>query len=74
VLTITRLHLHDVVMDLTAKADDTIVVHADRTSDWPVAIELPMRKWRTGARGAQVDGSRISLRLPAGGVEFAPER
>ena len=41
--TITRVHLHDVVLDLTVKADGTIRVSADRAS------ELPMWPHWTGA-------------------------
>ena len=71
-VTITRLHLHDVVMDLTARADGTIVVRVDRSSDLPVVIELPKGKWQTRAPGAHVDGNRITLRLPAGLTEISP--
>jgi len=73
-VTITRLHLHDVVMDLTARADGTIVVRADRASDLPVVIELPKEDWRTRAPGAQVAGNRITLRLPPGLTELSPAR
>jgi hypothetical protein len=72
--TITRLLLHDGVMDLTARADGTIIVRVDRPFDLPVVIELPKGNWRTQAPGARVDGNRITLRLPAGLTELSPTR
>jgi len=71
---ITRLHLHDVVIDLTAKADGTIRIQSDRASELPVVVELREGTWQTTAPGAQVDASRITLRLPAGLVELSPVR
>jgi hypothetical protein len=73
-VTITRVHLHDVVMDVTAKADGTIVVHADRPSDLALVIELPEGRWQTRSPGAQIAGNRITLRLPSTPCEFSPAR
>ena len=42
-LTITRIHLHEFVMDLTARADGTIVIRMENASALPVLIELPDR-------------------------------
>lgn len=70
----TRVHLHDVVMDLTAKADGTILIQADRASDWPVLIELPRANWQTKALGAQWDGHRITVPLGPYTIELSPGR
>jgi hypothetical protein len=72
--TITRVHLHELVMDLTAKADGTIVVRAERAAELPVAIELPKGNWRTKAPGAQVEGNRVTVWLPLGVTEFVPAK
>jgi hypothetical protein len=71
---ITRVHLHDVVLDLAARADGKIVIRADRPSDLPVIIELPKGNWQTKAPGAQADGNRIILPLPADAIEISPAR
>jgi hypothetical protein len=71
-LTITRIHLREVVMDLTARADGTILLRSDHSSDAPLVIDLPDGAWRTKAPGAQTEGHRITLPLPAGLVEFSP--
>jgi hypothetical protein len=73
-LKITRLHLHDVVLELTAKADGTILLSADHASDLPMVIELPEGTWQTGAPGAQMAGNRLTLRLPASPITLLPER
>lgn len=72
--TITRVHLHDLVMDLTAKVDGTLVIRASRASDSPLLVELPDGKWETKAAGAQVNGNRILLPLSAGAIEISPAR
>lgn len=71
---ITRVHLHDTVLDLAAKADGTIVLNADRASDLPVVIELSPGNWQTQAPGARLEGSRVTLSLPAGVTEFSLAR
>ena len=68
--TITRVHLHDVVLDLTVKAEGTILVRADRPAALPMTIELPPGRWLTPAPGARIDGNRVTLRLPAEAVEI----
>ncbi len=72
--TITRVHLHDVVMDLTAKADGTVTIRPDRASSLPALIELADGNWQTKAPGAQVPGNRILLPLSAGAIELSPVR
>jgi len=71
-LKITRVHLHDVVMDLTAKADGTIQLRADRPAALPLVVELPAGKWQTSAPGAKVEGNRVTVPLSAGILEFTP--
>ena len=71
---ITRVHLHDVVLDLAVKADGTIVLNAGRASDLPVVIELPRGQWQTKAPGARIKENRITLPLPAGVTEFSLAR
>ena len=73
-LKITRVHLHDVVLNLTAKADGTIRIEADRLSDLPMLIELPKGNWQSSAPGANVSGNQLKIRLPAQGVEIRPSR
>jgi len=71
-LTITQIHLHDLVLDLTAKADGTIVLRARGTSDLPMVVDLPEGVWRTDAPGAVVDGNRVTVPTPADPVVFSP--
>ena len=73
-LKITRVHLHDVVLELTARADGVLLIQADRLSDLPMVIELPKGNWRTSAPGAKVVKNRITMRLPAEKVEITPVR
>jgi hypothetical protein len=73
-LKITRVHLHDVVLELTAKADGTILIQADRASDLPMVIDLPKGNWQTGVSGAKLVKNRSTLRLPAKAVELEPVR
>ena len=40
----------------------------------PVIIELPKGNWQTKAPGAQADGNRIILPLPADAIEISPAR
>lgn len=68
------MHLHDVVMGVTARADGTILIQADRASDLPVIIELPQGNWQTKTPGAQRDGNRITVPLKAGAIELSPTR
>ncbi|MHB8519502.1 MAG: hypothetical protein ACYDH9_01975, partial [Limisphaerales bacterium] len=71
-LKITRIHLHEVVMELTARADGTLLLQADRAFDRPVVIELPQGKWQTKTVGAQVKGNRITVPLGANTIEISP--
>jgi hypothetical protein len=70
-LTITRIHLHDAVMDVTARADGAIRVRSARGTELPELIELPEGTWQTDAPGAKIDGRRITVRLPAGTMEIS---
>lgn len=72
-LTITRVHLHEVVIDLTARADGTVRVLVDRAADLPLVIELPAGDWQTSTAGAQVNGNRITLPLAPGVIEISPK-
>jgi len=67
--TVTRVHLHERVLDLTAKADGTIIIRSDRASDLPLTIELAKGHWHTKAPGAQIEGNRITLPVSAGIIE-----
>ncbi len=69
---ITRVHLHDMVFDLTAKADGRIKLRVERGSELPMTITLPKGKWATTAPGAQVEGHRVTIRLSPGEVECSP--
>lgn len=73
-LKITRLHLHDAVLEVTAKADGTMGVRAERASDLPLTIELPKGNWRAQGADTQIDGHRLRMSLPTGLVEFIPVR
>jgi len=72
--TITRIHLHEMVVDLSARADGTIALQSDRGSEMPLVIELPPGEWRTRSPGAKVEGRRIITRLSAGRTEIQPVR
>ncbi|MBI4326270.1 MAG: hypothetical protein HY674_13550, partial [Chloroflexi bacterium] len=67
-------HLHDVVLELTAKADGTVLIQADRASDLPALIELAKANWQTQAPGAQWDGHRITVPLGPNIIELSPAR
>jgi hypothetical protein len=71
-LKITRLHLHDMVMDLTVKADGTIALQTDYPSASPMVVELPKGSWQTPAPGARVEGQRVTFQPPVGSFEIAP--
>ena len=71
--TITRLHLHDMVMDLTVKADGTIRIRSDRDSQDALVIELPEGKWQTGVANAQIKDNCVTTRIKAGVIAFSPE-
>ncbi len=73
-LTITRVHLHEQVVDLTVRADATVLIKAEQASEMPLVIELPDGKWRTKASGAKVEGHRLTLALPAGPTEIFLEK
>jgi hypothetical protein len=69
-MTITRLHLHKVVLDLTARANGSIAIRADRATETTINIELPKGNWQTQAAGAVIQDGRIQLRLPEGLTEL----
>jgi hypothetical protein len=73
-LTITRVHLHDVVLELTARADGTILIQSDRVSGLPLVFDLPAGTWRTDAPDAKVANNRITVRLPANTIKLEPVR
>jgi len=73
-LKLTRVHLHDLVLDLTARADGTVLVQADRPSDAPVVIELPEGRWQTTAPGSRLKGNQVTLPLGAEVSLFSPAR
>lgn len=60
-LTITRIHLHDLVMDVTVRADGAVLVHSQGPSDSPLSLELPEGPWQTSSPGAQIRGNRVDL-------------
>ncbi len=71
---ITRVHLHDIVMDVIVKADGNIVIQPDRVADLPLVIELPKGNWQTKAPGAQMKGNRLTVPLAAERIEISPTR
>jgi len=73
-LKITQVHFQDWVLDLTARADGTVVVRASGSWDLPLVLELPAGTWRTDAPGATIEGSRVTLRAPEGPVVLTPLR
>ncbi len=73
-LRITRIHLHERVLDLTARADGTIVLRADGSCDPPVVVELPEGVWRSETPSVTVEGSRATLRFLDGPVVLTPVR
>lgn len=73
-LTITRVHWHELVLDLTAKADGSIRLRSDHASLLPMTIELPPGEWQTQAPEARVHGNAITLVLPQGLTTFKPSK
>jgi hypothetical protein len=73
-LRITRVHLHDFVLELTAKADGRILIRTDCGSEAPMEIQLAPGLWRTQAPGAHVNANHVTIRLPAGALELSPVR
>ena len=61
-LEITRIHLHEAVLDVKAKADGSIQIRADRASELPFIIELPKGNWRTDAPQVRISRNRVELR------------
>jgi hypothetical protein len=65
-LRISRVHLHDVVLAVTARSDRTILIQADTQSELPMVIELPKGKWHSDAPEARIAGNRVTIAFPAG--------
>ena len=72
--TITRVHLHDAVMDITARADGTLAIRSETGSELALTIELPQGNWHTRSPGAQVRANRVAMRIPVGLTDIAPKR
>jgi hypothetical protein len=73
-LRITRVHLHDVVLELGARSDGTVMIQADRPSGLAMVIELPAGNWQASAPDAEAVKNRITMRMPAGRVEIKQRR
>ena len=73
-LRISQVHLHDQVLEITARADGTITVTADKPPDLPLVIDLPPSRWSADAPEAEVKGSRVTLRTMTGPVTLRPVR
>jgi hypothetical protein len=71
-LKITRVHLHDAVLELTARADGSIMIRADQLSDVKIIAELPKRSWQIGDSGARLATNRITMSAPAKLFELHP--
>jgi len=63
----TRLHLHDMVMDLTVKANGTIALRTDHPAASPMVVELRKGSWQCGgADRAEVERDSTGLSAEAG--------
>jgi hypothetical protein len=71
-LKITRVHLHDMVMNVTVKAKGTIALQTDYPSASPMVVELSQGSWQTPAPGARVEGQRVTVQPPVGSIEISP--
>ena len=71
-LTITRVHVRGVVLDVTARADGAIRVTPDRAADPPLVVQLPEGDWRDEADGSPIPGN--AWVLPATGGAAAATR
>ncbi|MFO1497247.1 MAG: hypothetical protein U1G07_02425 [Verrucomicrobiota bacterium] len=71
-LTVTRVHLRDMVMDVTAHQDGRVVIRSESDSRQAVEIELFAGGWQVKERPAQVVANRVTLVLPKGQTEFVP--
>lgn len=69
-LRITRVHFQDAVLELTARADGTILLQSDRNFEVPVVLNLPVGNWSVSGVQATVRENRVTMRLPAGVVQM----
>ena len=72
VLTITRVHLHDQVMNLTANANGSVIIECTNPSDLPTMIELPTAAWEATLPGARLEGNRLMLPAHFAKAEIRP--
>jgi hypothetical protein len=72
--TITQVHLQDLVLALTAKADGVIIVRSEKPSERTLVIELPEGHWQAKTSAALINANRVNLRLVSGANEFSPAR
>lgn len=71
-LTITRLHLHDAVLSISANANKSIVIESSGASELPIVVELPGQYWRTSLPEVRAEGNRVTLPPNFRRVEISP--
>lgn len=71
---ITRVHLHDVVLDVTVQASGAIRVQAEGAASVPLVVELPPGNWQTTSPGAQLTGRRLTWTDSTKPLEVGPRR
>lgn len=59
-LTITRVHLHDHVLDITADSDGGLKIHGEGPKDQPIIVEAP-----ANVRMESANGVKVKLVTPA---------
>jgi hypothetical protein len=71
-LTVSRVHLHDAVLSLTAKASGAIVIQPEGGPINGLRVELPTGRWRSTLSGASSEDGRMQLPPGFTRVEFQP--
>lgn len=66
-LTVDRIHLHDLVLAITARPGEITIRQEGGTASGPSLVELPVGEWR--ATFVDESGRETSNRLPRGGPE-----
>jgi hypothetical protein len=60
-LKITRIRLHIAVLDVSAKADGSVMIERKEPTEVPLIAELPHGIWRAQPSGVRAEGDRVTL-------------
>jgi hypothetical protein len=71
-LRITRVHLHNLILEITARQDGSFTLQSDSKTTLPLKIVLPAGKWKTQPAEAEWSENVVRVRLRPGKTEFLP--